>query len=74
LRFKTLSMAMMIDDSNIKILEIYYGSFDKCNLILNIKNIVNVTKQEENALLYIEENEEVKDFYIYENTLSVVLK
>ena len=67
-------MAMMIDDSNIKILEIYYGSFDNCNLILNIKNIVNVTKQEENALLYIEENEEVKDFYIYENTLSVVLK
>lgn len=74
MRFKTLSVGMMINDSNIKTLEIYYGSFDKCNLILNIKDIVNATKQEGNALLYIEENEEVKDFYIYENTLSVVLK
>ena len=64
----------MVNNSDIKTLKIYYGYFSESNLILNIKDIVNATKQEGNLLLYIEENEEVNSFVIDENTLSVSLK
>ena len=74
MKFKTLSTAVIVNNSNIKTLKIYYNSFFECNLILNIKDIVNATKQEGNLLVYIEENEEVKSFIIEENTLSVLLK
>lgn len=74
MKFKTLSMAVMIDDSNIKALEFYYGSFDDDNLILKIKDIVKATKQEGDLVVYIENNEDVKEYVIYNNTLSVLLK
>lgn len=74
MKFKTLSTAVMVNNSDIKTLKIYYGYFAESNLILNIKDIVNATKQEGNLLLYIEENEEVNSFVIDENTLSVSLK
>ena len=64
----------MVNNSDIKTLKINYGYFAESNLILNIKDIVNATKQEGNLLLYIEENEEVNSFVIDENTLSVLLK
>ncbi len=67
-------MAVMANDSNIKALKIYYGSYDEWDLILNVKDIVNATKQQGELILYIEENEEVEDFIIDENTLSILLK
>ena len=67
-------MAVMANDSNIKALKFYYGSYHQGNLILNVKDIVNATKQQGELILYIEENEEVKGFIIDENTLSVLLK
>lgn len=67
-------MAVMANDSNIKALKIYYGSYDEWNLVLNVKDIVNATKKQGNLIVYIEENEEVKDFFINENTLSILLK
>ena len=74
MKFKTLSMAMMIDDINIKSLKVYYGYFAESKLLLDIKDIANATKKEGNLVLHIEENEEVKTFIIDENTLSILLK
>ena len=74
MKFKTISMAVMANDSNIKALKIYYGSYHEWDLILNVKDIVNATKQQGELILYIAENEEVEDFVIAEDALSVLLK
>ena len=65
---------MSLNKNSLKSIEIHFGLHLDRNIILNIKDIDDVTFLEKDLLIFIEDNEEVNAFSYENNHLSISIK
>ena len=74
MKVKTLIKSMSLSENGIKSIEIYFGLYLERNIILNIKDIKDISFSEKDLLVFIEENEKVNAFSYENQHLSISIK
>ena len=73
MKVKTLIKSRNLSKDLVKSIKIYFGISGN-NLILNIKDINDISVLEKDLLIFIENNEEVNSFSYEDGKLSISLK
>ena len=74
MKVKTLIIGMSLTENVVKSIKIYFGMFSETNIILNVKNMNDITFSEMKLLNFISDNEEVNSFLYEDETLLISIK
>ena len=74
MKVKTLIIGMSLTENVVKSIKIYFGMFSETNIILNVKNMDDITFSKKNLLNFISDNEEVNSFLHEDETLLISIK
>ena len=73
MKVKTLIRSMTLNENAVKQVKIHFGIFSG-NVILDIKDMNNISVLEKGLLMFIEDNEEVNSFSYENGKLYISLK